>query len=139
MTDTIKACVRNNDISCEVGYVLLGETKCGIWHARMMWRRTGTRSSVDFDWQKVLNREEKLGDVIGFYHTHPNGFKSPSARDDKTMDAWSTCFGKPLLCVISESKNISGWIYDAQKDSKTQVEEVQQFKNNWLVAITSAM
>lgn len=135
---TTKASTRRNVVTCEVGYVLLGETKCGIWHARMMWRRTGTHSSVDFDWQKVLDREEKIGDVIGFYHTHPSGFTSPSKRDDVTMSAWSTCFGKPLLCVISESDKIGGWIYDAKDDSKSRVHDIRKFKTNWLVAIATA-
>jgi hypothetical protein len=121
-------------VVCEVGYVLLGECKSGIWHARMTWRRTGSSTSVDFDWQQVLTREEKLGDVIGFYHTHPARFRSPSKRDDKTMDAWSTCFGKPLLCLIAEGDEVGGWIYDAKKDTKTEIGKVQLFRNNWLVA-----
>jgi hypothetical protein len=125
-----------NIVTCEVGYVLLGETKCGIWHARMTWRRSGTPSSVDFDWQRVLTREENLGDVVGFYHTHPSGFTTPSSRDDKTMDGWSTCFGKPLLCLIAEGDQVNGWIYDASLATKTKVDKVQFFKNNWLVAFS---
>lgn len=123
-------------VSCEVGYVLIGETKCGIWHARMMWRRTGTQTSVDFDWQQVMDREEKFSDVIGFYHTHPSGFESPSARDDKTMSAWSTCFGKPLLCLISERQQIRGWIYDAREDTRSEVSKIERFRKDWIVAIS---
>lgn len=126
---------RTNTITCEVAYVLLGETTGGVWHAKMMWRRTGEPASVDFDWHKVLTREEKKGDVVGFYHTHPNGLKSPSARDDRTMDAWSTCFGKPLLCLISDGDGIGGWVYDADKDGRTRLSEVHKFRNHWLVAI----
>ncbi len=133
MTDMLTK--SKNKITCEIAYVLLGETRDGAWHAKMMWRRTGQPASVDFDWQKVMTREETKGDVVGFFHTHPSGFCEPSGRDDKTMMAWSTCFGKPLLCLIDDGDGMRGWVYDYKSGSKTVVQQVTKFKGNWLVVI----
>ena len=127
--------LKRNIVSCEVAYILIGETSGGIWHARMQWRTSGEPASVDFEWQKVLTREEERGDVVGFFHTHPHGLKSPSARDDRTMNSWSTCFGKPLLCLIDDGDGINGWVYDADKETEKKIAEVQKFRNNWLVVI----
>ena len=118
----------------EESYVLIGEYADGIWHARLNWRSTGTAVDVDFDWHKVMTREERSGDVVGFYHTHPLGMLTPSGRDDKTMLAWSTCFGKPLLCVISDGKEFGAWIYDYKKERRTSVAKVVKFRDNWIVA-----
>jgi proteasome lid subunit RPN8/RPN11 len=50
-----------------------------------------------------LTREEEQGDVVGFWHTHPAGSgTTPSRRDIRTMQAWCSALGKPLLCLISE-------------------------------------
>lgn len=120
----------------EVAYVLLGEYLGGIWQARMVWRTRGTEVSVKFDGQRVLEREENFGDVIGFYHTHPEGFVHPSGRDDKTMEAWCLCFGKPMLCVIETSAGINGWIYEFAVAPR-KVALVQRFKGPGLVAVDS--
>jgi proteasome lid subunit RPN8/RPN11 len=58
--------------------------------------------SVEFDWTKVIRREETFRDVLGFFHTHPQGLTRPSRRDVRTMQAWCDCLGKPLLCIIGE-------------------------------------
>lgn len=118
----------------EIGYVLVGSFKAGIWHARMRWRATGKPTSVAIDWEKALEREEGEGDVVGFFHTHPRGCSGPSGRDDLTMDAWSRCFGKPLLCVIDCNDSTGAWVYDG-KDQRRTVEKVVRFKNFWIVAI----
>lgn len=118
----------------EVAYVLLGEHLGGIWQARMVWRTRGTEVSVKFDGARVLGREEKAGDVIGFYHTHPEGFIHPSGRDDKTMEAWCLCFGKPMLCVIETEAGINGWIYEFDVAPR-KVAIVQRFKGPTLVAV----
>jgi len=119
----------------EVSYVLLGEFVDCLWHARMNWKSTGSASDVDFDWKKVMDREERFGDVVGFYHTHPRGMLSPSNRDDKTMFAWSTCFGKPLLCVISDGKQTGAWVYDYKTEKRIAVAKVVKFRGNWIAAI----
>lgn len=84
----------------EKSAILLGESRSNVWLVRLNWFNTGTPHSVSFDWQLVMNREEEYGDVAGFYHSHPDGHFVPSERDHQTMYAWSSCFGKPLLCVI---------------------------------------
>ena len=98
----------------EIAYVLIGEVKNGILLAKMSWRTRGTESSVLFDGARVLAREESHGDLVGFFHTHPEGFTQPSKRDDDTMAAWCFCFGKPLLCAISTSAGLRAWIYGAR-------------------------
>jgi hypothetical protein len=40
---------------------------------------------------------------MGFFHTHPIGAGvSASDRDVRTMQAWCSALGKPLLCLIVE-------------------------------------
>jgi proteasome lid subunit RPN8/RPN11 len=72
----------------------------------------GKPTSVEFDADWVLGREESKGDVIGFYHTHPGGPPAPSQRDLKTMRAWSACFGKPLLCLIESDGKLAAYRFD---------------------------
>lgn len=130
----------------EIAYVLIGEIKDGIVLARMMWKTRGTETSVLFDGAKVLEREEKHGDLVGFYHTHPEGFTQPSKRDDDTMISWSFCFGKPLLCVVGTSVGLRAWVYDAAAltdglspaacaAQRKEVTRVEIFKTNRLVAL----
>jgi proteasome lid subunit RPN8/RPN11 len=57
----------------------------------------------------VLRREEQRQDVAGFYHTHPDGPAVPSRRDVRTMRAWCSSFGKPLLCVIASPAGVRGY------------------------------
>jgi proteasome lid subunit RPN8/RPN11 len=117
----------------ETAFVLVGEVKEELLFARMVWRSSGTESSVLFDGQKVLTREELRGDVVGFYHTHPEGFRTPSARDRDTMFAWSFCFGKPLLCVIGTGEGLRAWVFDAGDQSSDEVKAVL-FKHGFLIA-----
>jgi proteasome lid subunit RPN8/RPN11 len=124
-----------NIIACEVAYILIGETTGGVWHARMQWRSTGRPASVEFDWQRVMQREEWRGDVVGYFHTHPHGFTSPSSRDDKTMYTWSTCFGKRLLCLIDDGDGTKGWVYDSASEGRTEVSQARRFRNDWIVVI----
>lgn len=118
----------------EIAYVLTGECVNGIWLAKMRWRTRGSETSVRFDGKRVLEREETAGDVIGFYHTHPEGFTGPSARDDCTMDAWCFCFGKRILCVIETGAGVRAWIYENDKKPR-EVARAQRFKGLILVAV----
>lgn len=93
-------------------WTLIGWRKERIWFARRTQATTGESSRVDFDGQWVLDREETVGDVVGFYHTHPGGSAEPSDRDLKTMRAWVGSFGKPLLCLIEADENIYAFRFD---------------------------
>lgn len=102
---------QNDNEEC---WVLLGKVrpngKWRAWHTRYS---VGAPASVNFNWEWVMKREEIKGDVLGFIHTHPSFTADPSGTDYQTMEAWVTCFGKPLLCAI---KGIDGlrahWFFD---------------------------
>ena len=88
-------------------WTLLGsrEANAGIWRVRIERVVEGEHSKVDTDWSWTLTREESQGDVIGFYHTHPDGVGTqPSQRDIRTMQVWCSALGKPLLCLIAEER-----------------------------------
>jgi len=119
-------------VSHEIAYTLVGERKGAIWHVRFKWKSIGTPVSVSFDWEKVMLQEEKRKNVLGFFHTHPSGMSAPSSRDDRTMEAWSRAFGKPLLCAIGCDDQTRVWIYDRDR-SKVEVREVEVFKSGWMV------
>ncbi len=90
-------------------WTLLGQRRGRIWYARRSRPRSGARLSVEFDGPWVLEREERRHDVVGFYHTHPDGPAVPSRRDIRTMRAWCSSFGKPLLCLIVGPAGLRGY------------------------------
>jgi len=79
---------------------------------RLVRWREGGPAHVDFDGAWVLRREEKSGDVAGFYHTHPAGLSGMSGRDRRTMEAWAASFGKPLLCAVACGERVRVWLCD---------------------------
>jgi proteasome lid subunit RPN8/RPN11 len=95
----------------ETAYLLVGFADSDIVVARRIQRRKGTASSVQLDSDRVLAREEKKGDVVGFWHTHPAGYAQQSRQDERTMAAFCRCFGKPLICVIECGREVHGWIH----------------------------
>ncbi|HEY7356304.1 MAG TPA: Mov34/MPN/PAD-1 family protein, partial [Ktedonobacterales bacterium] len=78
---------------------ILTGTRSGLaWLMRSQRPAPGAPASVEADWHWALEREERCGDVLGFYHTHPPAAGAvPSERDALTMRAWCGAFGKPLL------------------------------------------
>ncbi|GAH27138.1 unnamed protein product [marine sediment metagenome] len=97
----------------EICYIILGKRNSWLayfTHGRLVKKITGESASVEFDWQWSLNREEKKGDILGFWHTHPDGSLKPSTRDRKTMQAWVNCFGKSLLCVIQNASRETAYL-----------------------------
>jgi proteasome lid subunit RPN8/RPN11 len=94
-------------------WALLGQRRGRIWYARRTRLHHGERFSVRFDGQWALEREEEHQDVVGFYHTHPEGPDTLSRRDIRTMRAWCSSFGKPLLCLIASPAGLNGWRFDA--------------------------
>jgi proteasome lid subunit RPN8/RPN11 len=101
--------------------VLVGRRKGAFWHARRVRPTTGDVASVGFDAGWVLAREETNGDVVGFYHTHPSGMPEPSKRDDRTMWAWVSSFGKPLLCLIEADRKVAAYLYMDDKAAAAKV------------------
>lgn len=94
----------------EVSYILIGKQSDSFPFGRLVRKRKGTPGSVEFDWRWALEREEKKGDVLGFYHSHLNN-QEISGRDIKTMMAWASCFGKDLLCIVEDSSSRKNKIY----------------------------
>jgi hypothetical protein len=79
---------------------------------------------VDGVW--ALSREESDGDVMGFFHTHPAGARcGPSHRDIRTMRAWCSALGRPLLCLIAEEPEIrtpAAYVFCSDEDNGTPVQ-----------------
>ena len=78
-----------------------------------------------------MAREEKYGDVVGFYHTHPDGFLEPSEQDRATMQAWAFSFGKPLICAIDTSAGLRAWLFDVEGPEK-EFDLVELGRPSWL-------
>ncbi len=119
----------------EVGYLLVGQRRGRIWHGRLVRRVEGGPASVELDWAVILEREERRGDVLGFYHSHPPGAEAPSERDVRTMRAWMSCLGKPLLCVIESGPALRGYLFATDKDPGTPLAEVQRFPRNVIIGV----
>ena len=115
-------------------YVIIGEKRDKVWAGRLQLRKEGTPTSVSFDWAQVLVREESFGDVLGFYHTHPTSAPYPSPRDVRTMQAWTTCFGKPLLCVIESRGLLVGYLFEPTGQCKP-VGRITRLARNTLIAV----
>jgi protein tyrosine phosphatase (PTP) superfamily phosphohydrolase (DUF442 family) len=115
--------------------VLVGHRRRGIWYGRLRQRQKGSPASVEFDWAWVLEREERYGNVAGFFHTHPAGMATPSQRDLRTMRAWVSCFGKPLLCLIESGDRLSAYLFTLDEDGGQPVAQVERFPRNAIVAV----
>ncbi len=136
MTERRKASLRatkivRNEESC----VLVGSRKGGIWLGRLCKRQQGEAASVEFDWAWVLEREERRGDVIGFWHTHPFGLKGPSGRDIRTMNQWVDCLGKPLLCLIEVPGKLAAYLFETSEDAGRSLSEAQRFERGRMVIV----
>lgn len=119
----------------EISYILIGRRQGGIWYGRLRRRQVGSPGSVEFDWAWVIEREERYGDVAGFFHTHPTGLAAPSQRDLRTMRAWVSCFGKPLLCLIDSGHRLSAHLFQTDEDEGCTVARVERFPRNVIVAV----
>ena len=105
----------------EVCYIMLGKRNSWLacfTHGRLVKKVTGKPASVKFDGQWALKREERKGDILGFWHTHPDGTLKPSKRDLKTMQAWISCFGKPLFCVVQNSSHETAYLVSSVNHKK---------------------
>jgi len=90
------------NIKSERSWALVRLFSCGLFDICIAKYPTiGEPHEVRLAWDKVLDREETKGDIVGFYHTHPNSSGNfYSEKDRVTMTDWCSCFGKLLYCVI---------------------------------------
>jgi proteasome lid subunit RPN8/RPN11 len=98
-------------------FILKGRHQGRAWIGWMLDETRGTPVAVDFDATKVMEIEERTGHIIGFYHTHPNMSACPSSTDIRTMRAWVSCFGKPLICVIHGSDGLHSFLFRTDESS----------------------
>ncbi len=117
----------------EISYIITGKQQQNFWYGRLQQRQIGQPTSVEFDWLWVLEREERRGDILGFYHTHPNALIRPSQRDIKTMRAWVSCLGKPLLCLLKSDLSLMAYIFQSDEDKGQQSLEVERFPRNIII------
>jgi proteasome lid subunit RPN8/RPN11 len=116
-------------------WTLVGKRRGRIWYARRVRASAGKRLRVTFDGPWVLRREEERADVLGFFHTHPDGPPRPSRRDIRTMRAWVSCFGKPLLCVITSPVGFAGYRFDEHRSGGVALALVELFPRGILIGV----
>ena len=122
--------------SVEQCWTLVGQRRGQVWYCRRVRPTAGTRCSVTFDGAWVLQREEQMGDVLGFLHTHPDGPESPSTRDVRTMRAWCSSFGKPLLCVIASPQGTIGYCFSRLVSKPRRLTCVEAFPRGVLIGVS---
>jgi proteasome lid subunit RPN8/RPN11 len=111
-------------------WTLLGSRDTGseTWRVRLHHVVEGEHTKVEADWSWTLTREETEGDVMGFYHTHPDGVGAqPSQRDIRTMQAWCSALGKPLLCLIAEDREPripTGYVFESDERGGQSVDSL---------------
>ena len=133
MKKTIGASTRSRTQTIERCWILTG-TSDGMAHWRFRRRccSSGTAASVEAAWTWALSREERYGDVVGFFHTHPKGVGAqPSSRDIRTMKAWCSAFGKPLLCVIAAGKALNSFLFPYPGEKPVPVESILKGEGGW--------
>jgi proteasome lid subunit RPN8/RPN11 len=118
-------------------WTLVGRRRGRIWYARRVHHTSGTAARVDFDGPGVLRREEARRDVVGFLHTHPDGPPEPSTRDVRTMRAWCSSFGKPLLCVIASPGGLAGFRFEAGQARGVPLAAVEVFPRGVVIGVES--
>jgi proteasome lid subunit RPN8/RPN11 len=116
-------------------WTLLGEHRGRVWLCRRVRRTSGERAGVRFDGAWALRREETHGDVVGFLHTHPDGPAAPSSRDVRTMRAWCSACGKPLLCLIASPEGLRGYRFDDDESRGKTLAMVEAFRRGLVVGV----
>ena len=106
--------------------VLVGGQIEGVWQVSVREPVSGSAAAVEADWAWALDREETCGDVAGFWHTHPAGAGvSLSERDRRTMRAWCSALGKPLLCLIADGEALGGQVFDDAEADGQPIGEIE--------------
>jgi len=101
-------------------WIIYGYKWGGSMYGLMKYESEGSPGSVDFNWQKVVQDAKK---ILGFNHTHPSGYSSPSDIDDNTMIGWVKALGKPLLCGIESGGTQRIYLYE-RKNGKVICQEL---------------
>src|SRR5262249_15430421 len=114
-----------------------GQRRGRVWYGRRVRPSAGDQTRVGFDGLWVLSREERRRDVLGFYHTHPAGPAHPSARDVRTMRAWCSAFGKPLLCLIASPEGSRGYRFDSDASAGMELALVEAFPRGVVIGVES--
>jgi proteasome lid subunit RPN8/RPN11 len=122
-------------VADEKCWTLVGRRQGPFWYARRLRPTRGEPVSVAFDAHWALNREESRGDVVGFFHTHPLGPARPSRRDVKTMRAWASCFGKPLLCLIQSVDGLAAFRFDNHASSGSELGACELFPRGIVIVL----
>ena len=120
-------------------WTLVGRRRGLVWLATRLDYAAGGPASVEFDAAAALRREERRGDVVGFLHTHPVGPLRPSRRDVRTMRAWCSAFGKPLLCLIARGERAAGFLFDDDESEGEPLEAAEFFPGGVVVAVGAGL
>ena len=97
----------------ERSWIITGFKIGKYWFGKRRMCRVGSHGEVTFDHDWVLKRDEAKFDVLGWHHTHPSNCDAyVSPKDLGTMQAWSLCLGKPLLCLITGDNGLLGWVFE---------------------------
>jgi proteasome lid subunit RPN8/RPN11 len=115
-------------------WTLLGQRRGRVWCALRAPLTSGQRLQVSFDGPWVLRREVQRHDVAGFFHTHPDGPAVPSRRDVRTMRAWCSAFGKPLLCLIASPAGVRGYRF-AARGGYSELADVAVFPRGVVIGV----
>lgn len=113
----------------EHSWVLTGVRTSRLWLGQRNHEQTGDPVQVPFDADWTINRHKEKGDVIGWYHTHPNLPAYVSTRDLATMRAWVGCLGRPLLCLIEGTRGLRGWVFEDDESMGTSIQFAQLVGN----------
>lgn len=116
-------------------WILVGQRRGRVWFGRRLRESKGDRASVRFDGAWVLQREESRADVLGFWHTHPDGPVEPSTRDVRTMRSWCGAFGKPLLCLIASPTGLRGYRFDDHRSDGVELAAMEVFPRGVVIGV----
>ncbi len=107
--------------------VLVGARIDEVWLVSRLELRSGSVAAVEADWAWALDREETCGDVMGFWHTHPaSAGVRLSERDSRTMRAWCSALGKPLLCLVAEGEAVGGQVFEDDEAEGKPVNMIEE-------------
>ena len=130
MTDAPSSMDLASRVTNEKCWVLVGQRQGPFCIGHKMQPTEGAPTRVEFDHDWVIRRDESSGDIIGFLHTHPSGSLEPSQRDVDTMQAWTSCLGKSLVCLIQCDAEIVGFTFVDDNCTGQPVAATQLFRSN---------